>query len=228
MSEHIAAITERLQEKAVLKQEVYQTTRAHFQTIKRILRETARGLSERMDEHPDVVIDYNDKNEFEVQLTFGGDTLIFSMHTNVFSFEQGYFIHELDYVKEDPDRSYCGMIEVYNFLADSFKYHRVRDMGYMAARIFINKDDHFFVEGQDQLGFLFKEFDKMVLNEEALSHLIEQAVLFSIGFDLWAPKYQDVREVSVGQKMQQSIFYNHSTGKRVGFDFLSRDDEPTA
>ena len=41
------------------------------------------------------------------------------------------------YVKEDKNRSYCGVIHLYNFLADSFKYNRLNDVGYLIGRVFI-------------------------------------------------------------------------------------------
>ena len=53
------------------------------------------------------------------------------------------------YVKEDKMRSFCGVIHVYNFLNDSFKYNRLNDVGNLVARIFVNKDKHFFVEGEN-------------------------------------------------------------------------------
>ena len=45
------------------------------------------------------------------------------------------------------------MINIYNFLSDSFVYDRERDLGYLVARVFLNKEGHFFVQGKKQLGF---------------------------------------------------------------------------
>jgi hypothetical protein len=42
---------------------------------------------------------------------------------------------------------YFGVVNVYNFLSDSFRYNRERDLGYLVARIFLNKEGHFFVQG---------------------------------------------------------------------------------
>ena len=65
---------------------------------------------------------------------------------NVFDFEKTHKVHRTSYVKKDKGNFYCGMINVYNFLADSFKYNRVKDSGYLVGRLFINQDLHFFVE----------------------------------------------------------------------------------
>ena len=35
--------------------------------------------------------------------------------------------------------TFCGIINIYNFLSDSFKYNRESDLGYLVGRIFINK-----------------------------------------------------------------------------------------
>ena len=58
------------------------------------------------------------------------------------------------------------MINIYNFLADSFKYNRLNDVGYLVGRVFLNKDLHYFVEGKRQLGFLYNDFvnDKLKTN----------------------------------------------------------------
>ena len=44
-------------------------------------------------------------------------------------------------------RTYCGVINMYNFLSDSFKYNRENDLGYLIGRMFINKENTF-VEGK--------------------------------------------------------------------------------
>ena len=66
------------------------------------------------------------------------------MHTNTFSFDKSHQIWNSSYVKEDEYKAYCGVINVYNFLSDSFKYNRANDLGYMIGRLFINKEKHFF------------------------------------------------------------------------------------
>lgn len=220
-NECVEKVCEKLRDKAVLKQHVYKVTQNAFSLIQNKLEAFAQHLHNKITDHPEVVVEYKKASPFESEIKFSGDTLMFTMHSNIFSFEPGYAVHNKEYVKQDPSRAYCGMIEIYNFLADSFKYNRMMDTGYLIARIFINKEGHFFVEGEEQLGFLYQDFENLVLNEDVVDLLIEKVMEYAIDFDLWAPKYQDVKVITVGQKIQQAASLNHKTGKRVGFEVVN-------
>ena len=150
-----------LKSKGNLKQEVYNKTLESFEILKNVIGAHSVYLQEQC-KNDLFQVEYKENGLFEAELKFAGDILVFNMHSNVFGFDEEYFVHDLPYVQEDESRKYCGMIEVYNFLSDSFKYSRYGDSGYLVARIFINKDGHFFVEGEDQLGFLYKDFENLV------------------------------------------------------------------
>tara|TARA_B100000497_G_scaffold68302_1_gene76990 strand:+ start:192 stop:869 length:678 start_codon:yes stop_codon:yes gene_type:complete len=211
-----------LKSKGNLKQSVFKKTLSVFEALKKVIESHSTKLNETCkDDLFD--IEFKENGKFEAELTFAGDALIFNMHTNVFNFPDDFFIHQSPYVLEDESRKYCGMIEIYNFLADSFKYSRYADSGYLVARIFINREGHFFVEGEDQLGFLYKDFDKLVINNDFLALIIEQAMIFSIDFDLWVPKYQEVKELTVGERIQQKGTITHKTSKRLGFSFSDEE-----
>ena len=212
-----------LKSKGNLKQEVYRKTLENFEKLKNVIEAHSVYLQEQC-KNDLFEVEYKENGLFEAELKFAGDILIFNMHSNVFSFEDEYFVNTLPYVQSDPSRKYCGMIEIYNFLADSFKYSRYGDSGYLVARIFINKEGHFFVEGEDQLGFLYKDFENLVINEDFMALIVEQAMIFSIDFDLWVPKYQEIKEITVGERIQQTGTITHKTSKRLGFAF-SRDQK---
>ena len=74
---------------------------------------------------------------------------------------------------------------------------------------------------------VYQQFDKMILTDELISMIIENAMMYSIDFDLWVPKYEQVKQLTVGQKIQQEGNITHLTGKRVGFEFanLNKDLE---
>ena len=74
------------------------------------------------------------------------------MHTNIFDYQSNHQICKTKYVQQDLMRSFCGIINIYNFLSDSLKYNRMNDSGFLISRIFINKDKHFFVEGDKEMG----------------------------------------------------------------------------
>jgi len=222
-NKRLAEISKYLKSKGNLKQEVYKTTLATFEKLKDVLEDYSKELClSCKDDLFDV--EYNENGKFEAEIKFAGDVLIFNMHTNVFSFPDDYYVNDTNYVKENNARKYCGMIEVYNFLADSFKYSRYSDSGFLIARIFINHEGHFFVEGEEQLGFLYKDFDNLVINEDFLGLIIEQSMIFSLNFDAWAPKYHEVRELTVGQKLQKTSTLSIKTSKRVGFEMSTERD----
>lgn len=218
MKDNFDQIAKLLHHKGTLKQNVYNRTLSYFELFKEVIKDYEQRLLKRCKNDP-FSIEFKENGAFEAQLKFAGDTLFFNMHSNIFTFPQEYFIHQSPYVKENTDRQYCGMIEIYNFLSDSIKYSRIYDSGYLVARIFINGEGHFFVEGEDTLGFLYKDFDNMVINRDFIELIVEAAMTFSINFDLWIPKYHEIREISVAQKIEQTGIQNHKTAKRLGFVF---------
>lgn len=219
-------ILDTLKEKACLKQNVFKKTITTFLDFKAEASKLSAELKEEMEKvDKDVFIDFIDKSDYEFHIKFGGDILVFFMHTNVFDFDKSHSIWNSSYIKEDNLRSYCGMINVYNFLADSFKYNRVNDVGYLVARFFLNKDLHYFVEGKRQLGFLYNDFMHEKINTEKIRAIIESTILYSMDFDLLTPKYETMQEVSVHEINEVTTVNNLKTGKRLGFKFQADSDE---
>ena len=211
--------------KTNLKQEVYRNSLKSFSLLKEVLKELVeeytRQLKDKVDDN--VLPTFQEKGIFEAEFRLGGDILIFSMHSNVFVFNREHPIWKLDYITSNPLNSYCGVFNIYNFLADSFKYNRFEDLGYLIARIFINRENHFFVEGKRQSSELVKDFGIDELSKENMKTIIEVAIKYAIDFDLLVPPYDQVKIATVEQ-MQVEI--NHSriqTGKRLGFKFNSDD-----
>jgi hypothetical protein len=211
--------------KTNLKQEVYRKTSDSFVLLKEVLKELAEDYRQRLKNQvaDHVLPEFQERGPFEAEFRIGGDLLIFSMHTNIFLFNREHPIWKIDYVRKQPENAYCGVFNIYNFLADSFKYNRVDDLGYLVTRIFVNRENHFFVEGKRQSSELVKDFEKDELTREYLREIIETTILYSIDFDLLVPPYDQVKIANV-QQMQAEI--NHSriqTGKRLGFKFNSDD-----
>lgn len=211
--------------KTNLKHEVYQKTVQSFVLLKMVLKDLADSYYELLKGKVDdgLLPSFQEKGTFEAEFKIGGDLLIFSMHSNVFVFNREHPIWKLDYVKNEAANAYCGVFNIYNFLNDSFKYNRVEDLGYLVARIFVNRENHFFVEGKRQSNELVKDFAKDELSREYLKEILETAILYSVDFDLLVPPYDQIKIATVEQ-MQAEI--NHSriqTGKRLGFKFNSDD-----
>ncbi len=209
-----------LKEKSVLKQDVFYTTINTFQDLKEVLKESIAEIKERFGNSDDrVEFYYKDRGDFQVEVKIAGDILIFQMHTNVFQFDADHSLWRSSYLKDNAANSYVGIINVYNFLADSIKYQRTMDVGYMISRIFVNRERHFLVQGKRQLGFLYNDMINSTLDKEALKKVVESTFLYTLDFDLLTPPYENFQEITVEQI--QSISQSHSlaTGKRLGFRF---------
>ena len=213
-----------LKEKAILKQDVYNNLKLNFKVMKTVLKEMADNLQDRMKSQDErVKIEYRERGEYEAHLQFAGDILIFQMHSNVFQFDPSNSLWKTSYLSDNANRGFCGIINIYNFLADSFKYNRVNDSGYMIGRMFINAENHFMVQGKRQLGFIYNDFINMTMSKENMEKVIESAVLYAIDFDLFTPPYERVQEISIAEINSTAL--TTRTGKRLGFTFQADSDE---
>jgi hypothetical protein len=213
-----------LSDKGCMKQEVFKNTGVSVKMMKSYIKSLAEDLRKKMAEiDKNVLVEFEERGDFELRLRLGGDVVIFLMHSNVFDFDDSHAMFKTGYIKEEPYRSYCGMISVYNFLADSFKYNRENDLGYLIARMFVNKDNHFFVEGKKQLGFMYNDFASQKVTRSIIAEIIDSAILYSMDFDLLTPPYKHVMEVSVQEVNSVSRASRMKTGKRLGFQFQSEN-----
>lgn len=217
-----------LENKACLKQQIFRTSLSVFDRFKSQLE--ALGNKMRIDfkdKDPSVEIRYSERGDFEAQLKFSGDVLVISMHSNVFSFPHEHAVNQLKYVQDDTSRKYCGVIHIHNFLADSLKYNRTSDMGYLLGRIFINKEEHFFVDGQSQLGFLFNSFGKGKIKESQIIEILELAIIYCMDFDLLTPPFETVRQITLEEKQFMGANSGYPTGKRMGYKFRTELEAST-
>jgi hypothetical protein len=218
MSEKLVEIIDGLNNKAALKQHIYRNTITVFEQFKKCASEIADKLTpEVISQDKSLEVGLSEIGEFEFHLKFSGDTIAFIMHTNVFSFPPEHEVSKLSYVNEAPDRGYCGMIQAYNFLSDSLKYQRLGDIGYLLARIFVNCEGNFYVDGQRQLDFLFKDFNKQKIDNESIIKVIEQTMLYALDFDLYIPPMDTMKEITVKEKDYFNNPRGFVTGKRLGF-----------
>jgi hypothetical protein len=219
-------IKKSLTEKGSMKQDVYANTFKHFGILKKELESSIDQLTEEVhNKDSRLKFAYENRGEFEVQVNLGSDILFFQMHTNVFLFDQANPLWKTSYLKEDANRGYCGVINVFNFLADSIKYNRMGDVGYLIARIFINKDNHFMVQGKRQLGFLYNDFMNAELTPALIKDIIHSTYLYTIEFDLLATPYDQIKEISVMELKELSENSQIKTGKRLGFKFQADSDD---
>ncbi len=216
-------------QKASLKQDVYNVTLQCFNTLKEVITDYVSQYEVYKKDHTskyDLSFEVTQNKEFEIALKFGGDILIFLMHTNIFEFPRNHEVMKTGYIKEDKTRSFHGIINIYNFLADSFKYDRINDIGYLIGRIFINKDKSYFIEGKQELAFLYHNFGTEKFDKKAMDTLLTSAIKYSIDFDLLTPPYNEVMSLSVSEMKSTLASIPLKTGKRLGFQFYA--DNQTA
>ena len=211
-------IVQLLKTKSSTKQEVFRKTKSVFAEFQHNLKAKSDDINNELSDK-DVQVIYTSAGDFESKLKFSGDTLLFHMHSNIFDFQNSHSIHKTKYVKEDTLRSFCGVINIYNFLSDSFKYNRMNDAGYLIARVFVNKDKHFFVEGDEQLGLLFNDFKNQQINTVQIDKIINETMLYALNFDLQAPNFNDVKVVSIHQILDMNSNQKLKTAKRMGYKF---------
>ena len=220
-------IVNMLKEKAVLKQDVYDNIKSVFAQLKSVVKEVANELrKEAEDIDKRVTIDYRDVSEIQAELKVAGDRMIFLMHTNVFTFDFDHAVRKTSYVKQQPENAYCGMIYIYNFLADTFKYNRLNDIGYLVGRMFVNHENHFFMEGKRQLGFLYNDFPHATINKDKLKEIVHSVVLYCMDFDLLSPPYDAMSQVTLEEIKAVNLEEYLTTGKRLGFRFQADSDLP--
>lgn len=219
-------ILDLLRNRSALKRNVFELTTKQFNQLKVELKNLAENWEKEVkpvDGRLEIV--YKDLGAFYCQLTIAGDVLLFVMHTNVFQFDANSRYWKSGYLQEDPNRGYCGTIQVYNFLADSFRFNRQEDVGYMVARIFINHENHFFVQGKKRLGYLFDDFINSELTSECIQKVVMAAVLYTLKFDLYTPEYRAVQQVSLKQFTQEKDTVGLRTGKRLGYQFSAPEED---
>lgn len=211
--------------KGNLLQRVHDNTFNTLGELKEVLNELSNELNDELEEQLDkrVRIEYRDRGKFECQLQVAGDLLIFIMHTDVFEFNRENDIWGNEYVAKSPDNAFCGVINIYNFLSDSFKYNRNTDEGYLIGRIFINHEMQYCVEGKRQLSVRHDTFGSHIIDREALLSIVSTAVEYSLGFNLLVPPYDAVKCVSVEQMNTKFEQTKIQVGKRLGYRFNSDD-----
>jgi hypothetical protein len=218
------AIISTIKEKSLLKQKVFDNTLETFFVVKDVLKNLSKevnsslsGLDSR------IKLEYTDRSNFDAQIKVAGDILLFSMHSNIFQFDREHPAWKTAYIQKNKYNAYSGVINIYNYLADSFRYSRFDDLGYLIGRIFINHEKQYFVEGKRQMGMLFTNYGSEEINSQSLQLIITSAIQYALEFDLLVPPYDTVKIATVGQAEAKIQHSKVITGKRLGFQFNSDD-----
>ena len=208
LEDRLDDIVNGLHHKSKTKQAIFRNTVKAFEKLKVIAQELVAELTERVTRHDaDVVIEYRSVSEHEFQIKFSGDLLVFVMHTNVITFPDDYEIMRNDYVDEDFRRRFFGHIMAYNFMADTIKYNRLDDPGYLIGRMLINIENHYCIEGVKQLDLpqeRISNIAKNVLSDKVLRIIIESAMVAAVNNDLMGQDVSDIERITLKQKLENT------------------------
>lgn len=220
--DHLDYIKQLLESKSAAKQKTYKHLLAAFSDLSTESQRIVKELKKRT--HPDdkdVTIEFNAVNEHEFHVKLAGDLLIFVLHTNIVTFDSEHFIMKDPYVNLQEVNRYFGQINIYNFMSDSLKYNRINDPGYLLARLMINHENRFFVEGEGQLALLYNTISKEPVNKESLDALVKMSLAIAIENDLMAMPYPQVKFITLYQKLEHTP--DLGGGQKIGFRMSYED-----
>lgn len=215
-NEALAHIRQILENKSAAKQVTYKNLLAAFSALaeesKRIVDNLQAEVNTRAE---DVTVDFIEVNDHEFQVKLAGDLLIFVLHTNIVTFDETHTVMAHPYFKENEINRYFGQIMIYNFMSDSIRFNRVNDPGYLLARLLINHENRFLVEGEGRLGFLFKQISTVPIESNDLNSIVQHSLTTAIENDLMAPPFPQVRFITLHQKMEKTS--ELGAGQKIGF-----------
>ncbi|MFZ2904773.1 MAG: hypothetical protein WAZ98_01100 [Cyclobacteriaceae bacterium] len=214
--DHLNYITKMLESKSAAKQTTYKHLLGAFNLLsKEAQRITTELKKMAKPDDQDVTIEYKIIGDHEFHVKLAGDLLIFVLHTNIVTFIDDHVIMQDAYMKEKEVNRYFGQIMIYNFMSDSLKFNRVNDPGYLLARLMINHENRFFIEGEGQLATLFNKISEAPLTSEVLDALVKMSLAIAIENDLMAPPYPDVKFITLHQKIDHTP--DMGGGQKIGF-----------
>lgn len=218
MEDKLDDIINGLHQKSKTKQAIYRHTMEAFDRLKEISQELVAELTERITKQDaEILIEYRNIGEHEFQIKFSGDLLVFVMHSNIITFPDDYEIMRSKYIEEDFRRRFFGHIMAYNFMADTIKYNRLNDPGYLVGRMLVNIEKHFCIEGVKQLDLpkdKITNIEANVVNDKNLRMIVESAMVASVNNDLMGQDVSDIERITLKQKLENSQL---SKPRKLGF-----------
>lgn len=163
------------------------------------------------------------QSSLHFELIFGEDIIFFIFKDYIFKIEESLPIWQSSYLLDNPLNAYVGIVDVYNFLKHSYYEDRREDLGYLICRIFINRENHLYVEGKRQLSVLFNDFAKQKVNQELVKKIIESIILYSLNFETLVPRYEEVSIINIEQLKLLLTKSKYIPAKRLGFQFYKND-----
>jgi hypothetical protein len=217
-ADRLDLIAQGLSGKSSAKQAIFRATQAAFDVLRQASQELCLELTQKITTTVDasVRIEYYPVNGMEFHIRFSGDLLVFVMHSNIVTFPDTFGPMATPYVEADFRRRFFGHIMAYNFMADSIKYQRLNDPGYLVGRLLVNIDSHYFLEGVQQLELPDHDMSENPVTADAMRLFVESAMIAAVNNDLIAPPMSDIQRITVKQKLENQQV---SRASKVGFSF---------
>ncbi len=163
----------------------------------------------------DVTLDFKKINAHEFQMKAAGDMVIFVLHTNIVTFDESHELMKDSYIRASELNRYFGQIMIYNFMSDSLEFNRLNDPGYLLARLLINHEGRYIIEGEGKLGVVFSHISDSPITEADLNVLVKLALTLAIENDLTALPYPQVKFITLHQKLEKT--QELGAGSKIGF-----------
>lgn len=210
-----------LESKSTAKQTAYKHIRRAFSVLEAESRAVVEELKRRAKpSDKDVTVEFNSINAQEFDVKLAGDMLIFVMGTNIVTLEESHSIMKEDYILQNEVNRYFGQIMIYNFMAESLKYNRTNDPGYLLARIMINHEDRFFIEGERELQS-YNQISEAPVTDEDLKKVVKIVLKMAIENDLVAPAFTEVKAITLNQKRDHNLELGGA--QKIGFKMSYED-----
>ncbi|MFZ5972054.1 MAG: hypothetical protein ACOYXA_10725 [Bacteroidota bacterium] len=209
-------IKDLLESKSTAKQVTYKYLLSAFQLLSKESNRVISELKNRVkpgDE--DVTVGFNSVNDHEFHVKLAGDLLVFVLHTNIVTLMDDHPVMQDPYIKQNEVNRYFGQIMIYNFMSDSLKFNRINDPGYLLARLLINHEGRYVIEGDGALAAMSNKISQEPITELELNVLVKLALTMAIENDLMAPPFPDVRFITLHQKMEKT--QELGAGQKIGF-----------
>lgn len=219
IQEDLSSVAQLISQKGNLKYDIYKSTLLAMKELKVSAKQIIDELKKNVNGRHPIPLEFVEKSEFEFEIKFASDVLIFIMHSNIFEFSRYHEIMNTPYINEDKERSYSGIISIYNFLSDSFKYNRLNDAGYMIGRMFVNKENHYYIEGKREIAMIYNNFSSSKFTSQSAFEIVKASILYSVNFDLLTPPYDEVKIINVADMQEWINNVRVKTAKRLGFQF---------
>ena len=204
-----------LESKSSAKQVAYKNICKAFSTLEAEGKSIVEELKRRANPaDKDVTVEFNQINPREFDVKLAGDMLIFVQGTNIVTLEESHPILKEEYILQSEVNRYFGQIMVYNFMAESLKYNRTNDPGYLLARLMVNHENRFFIEGERELRD-YNTISPNPITDDDLKMFVKIVLKMAIENDLVAPAFTEVKAITLNQKRDHTLELGGA--QKIGF-----------